>query len=319
MAAMLSAVLAGRLLLGQAEVAGTQDEVKRARLAVAPTARRRALTFWGGFAGGLATMMVFINPAHQAAVISVAPASMSNAIRTAGRILPLLYICVMLVAMMTEIACVKIWRRAAASFEEPITGMMVRVSTGAAAAIAASMLLSLGVDFPTVRYIGRADPPEAWHYAIVAMLSSLGTFRLRDPDFLMSTSFWGGFGWLDAIPPGWFIVALTTLTACALIGLLLHLAKHRSASRIMWLVIIAAGWIITVPIYAVATWRYSIDVHGRYLIGLYLTVLPICWSLLMLRGPVGPSGLPISRWTLALAVCLMTHAYSMSVILRRYF
>ncbi len=40
----------------------------------------------------------------------------------------------------------------------------------------------------------------------------------------------------------------------------------------------------------------------------------------MLRGPQErPSRLPMSRWTLALAVCLATHAYAMSVILRRYF
>jgi hypothetical protein len=73
-----------------------------------------------------------------------------------------------------------------------------------------------------------------------------------------------------------------------------------------------------VPIYAFATWLDVIDLHGRYLIGLYVTVLPICWSLLMLRAP-GGTHLPISRWTLGLTVCLATHAYAVSVILRRYF
>ena len=320
MIAMLSAVLGGRLLLGQAGMAETQDEVNQARLAVAPKARRRALTFWGGFAGGLAATSVFINPAHQAHLISVAPAALSRAIQTAGSMLPLLYIGATVVAVLIEMASVRMRRRAEPRFEKPFTEIVVKVGIGAALAIATSMLLSLVVDFPTLRYLNSTYSPNALDYATAAVLSSLGTFRLRHPDFLMSTSFWGGFGWLDAIPPEWFIVTLTTLTGCALIGLLIYLAKHRSASRIMWMMILAAGCIITVPIYAVATSRYSIDLHGRYLIGLYLTVLPICWSLLMLRGPVERlSSLPISRWTLALAVCLTTHAYAMSVILRRYF
>jgi hypothetical protein len=305
MAAMLSAVLAGRLLLGQWENAGAHSAV------------RRALTFWGGLAGGLATMTMFINPAHQAAVIDAAPPSLSSAVGIAGRILPLLYIGATGVAILIEIACVRIRRRAAARVEKAFTGMVLTLSVGAAVAVAASMLLSLFVDFPTLPYLNDAYRPGVWDYARDATLSSLGTFRLREPDFLMSTSFWAGFGWLDAIPPGWFTVALTTLTGCALIGLLLHLASHRSVSGVIWLAMLAAGWIITVPIYAAATWRYGIDIHGRYLIGLYLTVLPICWSLLMLRGPA--SNLPVSRWTLALAVCLTTHAYAMSVILRRYF
>ena len=148
----------------------------------------------------------------------------------------------------------------------------------AAAVLGALMLASLVVDFPVLEYVDLDHRPEATAYVGRALLSALGMFRLRHPDVLMSTSFWVGFGWLDAIPPTWLTIFLTTMTGLALISLLLQFAMRRSVVGVAWLGVIGIGWAVTLPLYAVVALKYSPDLHGRYLLGLYLSVLPICWA-----------------------------------------
>jgi hypothetical protein len=81
---------------------------------------------------------------------------------------------------------------------------------------------------------------------------------------------------------------------------------------------IAVGWTVTFVLYAFVTLKFSPDLQGRYLLGLYLVALPFCWSVLFLTRPV-LSWSPVSRWTLLLAISLVPHAYSLNVVLRRYF
>ncbi len=124
---------------------------------------------------------------------------------------------------------------------------------------------------------------------VTAVLATMATmFRLSEPNFLLSTSFWVGFGWLDTSPKPWFEAVLTALVACALVLLLRHVAQRAEARRLLWLVLLAAGGAIALVFYTLTT-QVAKPLHGRYLIGWYLCLLAVIGSVLTLdlRSPAG--------------------------------
>jgi hypothetical protein len=64
---------------------------------------------------------------------------------------------------------------------------------------------------------------------------------------------------------------------------------------------------------------FSADLHGRYLLGLYLCALVVAWS-----GAARVAAALPERWRLVpivtvIAGCVAAQSFGMSVILRRYF
>jgi hypothetical protein len=180
------------------------------------------------------------------------------------------------------------------------------------------MLASLVVQFPTLQFIDFASPPPFADYMNQVMLSELTFFRLRYHDHLLSSSFWAGFGWLDAIPPDWFIGTLSALTGSALVALLWYMRKNRMTAGLVVFGFVAAGFAATLTLYAYLTKAFA-DLHGRYLIGLYLSVLLLGWLLPALK----PAGEKPRTWRvrclLMFTLCIAAHAYSLYFILHRYF
>ena len=129
---------------------------------------------------------------------------------------------------------------------------------------------------------------------------------------LTSWSFWGGFGWIDTLPDWRFVAALVTATAAALVTLLALVRRERDARATALLILGFCGFAASIAAYAISVVTVTpADVHGRYLLGAYLSVLLVCWS------PLGQ--LPV-RWTWAPALgCAAVHAYCLTVVLRRYF
>lgn len=191
----------------------------------------------------------------------------------------------------------------------------------AALAIVASMVGSLWCVYPGVLSIEGASTTTMAEYVRGVITTSATMFRLTGLNPVLSNSFWVGFGWLDTIPGPPFATMPVVLSGLSLCGLLVHIAMTRDVYKFAWLIVMSAGLVSTLVIYAIGGHAAKATVHGRYLIGWYLAWLAIAWVYPALQTPrqstAGTIALP--RPAMLLGLCLFVHAYSLVFILRRYF
>jgi hypothetical protein len=161
---------------------------------------------------------------------------------------------------------------------------------------------------------------------VAAVLATMATlFRLASPNFLLATSFWVGFGWLDAIPGPTFQALLVALTAVATVGLLRALSNPPQLRRLAWAAWLATGGVVALVLYTVVTQDLPMALQGRYLIGWYLVFLTLAGSWLAGVSPSRPAadaGPRLPAWlqpALLLSLAVGIHAYCLAFILRRYF
>jgi hypothetical protein len=238
-----------------------------------------------------------------------------------------------MIAAMVEIALHTVRMRAAAL----LGGRSAVVTTIAAGALAVAVLVSLLGSLagtpPHVPMIQRPNaqtfvpnPPSRHAYVEDVVTTALTVFRLREPDLFLYTSFIGGFGWLDTVPPTPFLIGLAVATGIALAVLAMQLALTKNRRRTVWLYAFLAGSMAAVVLYAVSCYAMPVNLHGRYLIGWYLCWLAIAWSSLACVSAI-PERLSrrlgalrrIPRPALALTLCGLIHACCLSLILERYF
>jgi len=150
----------------------------------------------------------------------------------------------------------------------------------------------------------------------------LTSVRLRHPDVLLSLSFWGGFGWLDTLLPVPLVVGLIAAAGGLAVWLLAAIRRSGDERRAVWLAWLAFGWLAAFVVTAAASYFSNRSLHGRYLMGVYFTCLPVVATAPALarlnptngRGPSSLSG----AGALAIA-CAALHAFVLSYILSRYF
>ncbi|HXB57612.1 MAG TPA: hypothetical protein VN461_22820 [Vicinamibacteria bacterium] len=206
-------------------------------------------------------------------------------------------------------------------------GTVVRwAALALAVAVGLSLLGSLFLSYPQLE-LEPLQPLSrpAFTTRILATMATM--FRLRDPNFLLHSTFWAGFGWLDTLPDATFLSTLALLTAACLITLLLHLARHRDIRRFFWLLALGLGSALALVIYALSIYGLPMALQGRYLIGWYLPVLSVIGCGVVLAEPPKarsaqhPVAIPdrISRPAVLLALCGLVHAYCLCFILGRYF
>jgi hypothetical protein len=166
--------------------------------------------------------------------------------------------------------------------------------------LAASAIGSLVFSFPQLRSVVLDDRPPMPRYVVDTLLSAMTMTRLRHHDRLLSASFWGGFGWLERMLPEWWITVFVSATAVAA-GILLHrLCRDLDEPRTKALAIVFCGGVLSLALYAAGTLTYSPDLHGRYLVGLYLGALALVWSPVLHQR---------SAWWTTGALTLMTVSY----------
>lgn len=306
MALMLAAVMMGRLVIGERGVVDAR------------VARNRALIFWGGLWTGIATTVGMINPEYEAKVGSLVLVLSGTDWRGVSRLWPVIFIAGALATVAADVAMFRLRHAAGQRARNLVSSTVSVVPIAIGACITLTIVLSLMVDFPRLNYVDLLNPPPIREYVFEAVAAALGMFRIGRPDFLTSTSFWVGFGWLDAIPPDWFTVGVTTLTAGALLASLTRLAVRKDIAGAAWLIVVAIGGAATFVLYAIATLTLSPDLHGRYLLGLYLTLLPLCWSVWIVEER-GFDVRGISRWTAFFALVVAVHAVAVYFLLTRYF
>jgi hypothetical protein len=187
-----------------------------------------------------------------------------------------------------------------------------------------SLALSLFVSYPA---LPLASPrPLGVMERMAAVVGSMATmFRLTQPDFLLHSSFWVGFGWLDTMPGPRFQAVLVLLAAVTVAALLGHIASRHQVRRFLWLLVVSVGAAVSLGLYTLSTQTAPAALGGRYLIGWYLVVLAVIGTALSLdyralaAGPEQVEAAAARRAALLLALAGPIHAYCLCFILMRHF
>ena len=164
--------------------------------------------------------------------------------------------------------------------------------------------------------------PSAAEYVREAVLAC-GTFlRFGRPDWLTSVTFFAGFGWLDSVPAVYLVSVLAGASGVMLVLLLAWVARAGSTRTLVWLGFGATGFLASIAAYALSIIRaVPSDLHGRYLIGVYLCALVVCWTGLGRAADSPSAGRRRQLWlaAAAFAFVLAVNVYSLRLILARYF
>ena len=193
-----------------------------------------------------------------------------------------------------------------------------------AVAVWLSLAASLLVHYPQLPIEPR-QPLAAGERLSTALAAMATMFRVTGPDYLLASSFWVGFGWLDTMPGPALQGLLTALTGASLAVLLTTVARRRQVRRFMWLLAVATGALLALAAYTLSTQDRITALVGRYLIGWYLVVLSVSGSALAFDRRGAPaSGHPLqlaggTRAALLLLVAGCVHTYCLAFILARYF
>jgi hypothetical protein len=183
------------------------------------------------------------------------------------------------------------------------------------AAVALSLGGSLLVRFPTLATREVWSPGSVIEYVKHVLLVGLTSLRLVGPDLLLSTSFWGGFGWIDTVLPPALVIVLTTGLAAGLILTGWSIARRRDPRHAAWTVILGVSGTATLAAYAVSTYFLDRNLHGRYLIGLYVATVLAAWTI-----PFPDDRRPrLALRFMLIAAVVAVHAYALPFVLLRYF
>ena len=199
----------------------------------------------------------------------------------------------------------------------PATGLARSLAVIITTGIATTMVWSLFTVLPRVPYVNPNDQPSVPDYLTDVLLSAGTFFRVRHHDFLLSTSFWAAFGWLDTRP-----AALDTLfvmvTGCLAVAATWRFATAATVASLLRVGVMLAGFVAALLCYAAMTMLFSPDLHGRFLVGLYLIALVGTYGVaLRVRGAADTARSLIS--SLTYVAWGAVHGYSLYTIVTRYF
>ena len=291
---------------------------------------RSAIVFWGGFGAGACVFFAVLDDAYrmmtEAYVVYFAhfvPETLRGVVLwLLGH--PLAVIAAAVAGAALERALGGIRAELALRLDARARIMVARAGTVFAVAVWLSLAASLLVHYPQLP-LEPAQPLTAPERLGAALATMATMFRLTDPNFLLASSFWVGFGWLDTMPGPALQGLLVALAGASLAVLLTTVARRRQVRRFLWLLIVAIGALLALVVYTLSTQDRVTTLQGRYLIGWYLCVLAVCGSALVLDRCAGPDpGYPVLRTgslraALLLAVAGSVHVYCLSFVLRRYF
>jgi hypothetical protein len=304
--AVVGAALAARVLLGPGPGAP----------------RRAAPLFWIGFGLGALAFYALLNPEYVVSLTALSAGSprLHPAVLLAfASPLPLVGAVLLGLALETALAVSR------ARLARALGGLARPVARWGAVSLAALIVLSLAASLvlPLPDFPLEPTHPLTLRERLVGVLATSATlFRLREPNFLLGTSFWVGFGWLDTIPGPALQALLVLLVAAATVALLLALARPPQLRRLAFLALLAGGGVASLALYTIVTQDTAMALHGRYLIGWYLVFLSVaaCGVAGVSRGD-GERATRLARWAPALLLVALgsIHTYCLCFILRRYF
>lgn len=170
-------------------------------------------------------------------------------------------------------------------------------------------------------YPAPPDPaPTPGGYAWSALKCFLASWGPGDADFMTSRLFWQTAGFLDTLTPDWVRWFLTTVLGLGLALQLWRVSNRSNRVRFGRLMLVLVGVVAVVVLLAVGA-RVSVaspSLHGRYLLGVYIMVLPLLfsgWKGLLLRWQVRR---PVRLTMLLVCPAVVLHLVSGWTMLERY-
>jgi hypothetical protein len=280
--------------------------------------RTAAWAFWVGFTLLLAGMLMFLHTSYTDELDMygglVAPPAMAFTVLLRH---PLLLLPFGAGGLMSELLLTRVRCRVA---HTPNDAVVRWIAIGAAIGVFVLFAGSLLVPYPVLPVYVAPDRPPAAEYVREVVLACATFLRFGRPDWLTSVTFFAGFGWLDMDPPVHLVSFLAGASGVMLVLLLVWVARARSTRTLMWLGFAAAGFVASAAAYGLSIIRAApSDLHGRYLIGLYLCALVVCWTGLGRAAGSPSSGRYTPLAAAALACCIAVNVYSLRLILVRYF
>jgi len=185
------------------------------------------------------------------------------------------------------------------------------------AAIATTMVWSFFAVLPRVPYVNLRDRPSVQDYLGDVLLSAATFFRGRHHDFLLSTSFWAAFGWLDTMPAG-LDTLFVTASACLVVAAAWRFATAATVASLLRAGILLAGFVVALLCYAAFTMLLTPDLHGRFLVGLYLIALAGTYGVALRVPGAADTARPLIT-SLMYVAWGAAHGYSLYTIVTRYF
>jgi hypothetical protein len=176
------------------------------------------------------------------------------------------------------------------------------------------------VDYPSTPMVDLQHVPSTGSYLARTLLAAATMFRFGHADFLTSQSFWSGYGWLDTALPHGVVTALTVSTGAAFVVTLARIAGTRAARTGILYVFVFAGLVA-----AFVTTSFTVlhsragDVHGRYLLGIYIPVVVLCWRCLPDTIPEAHSPARAATQIACGLAVIAIHGVAFATILSRYF
>ncbi len=296
---------------------------------------RGSLSFWAGLIMPVSLALSLSDATYLATNAKLGggmlPVALLTAIETLARSPWLLMLAVPLLAVLEWTLC-RLRTGAAHRVRPTVRNVTRGAAIAAASAVAALMIGSVFFRYPVLATIGPLNRPQAMEYARDALWAGLSILRFAAPDYRSSVTFWGGFGWLETVPSDWLVSLLTGATGLALIGLLIQIARTSDTRRTLFLAAAVAGFAGSLVAYAVSLsqiasamsseWKVesAIDFSGRYVFGLYLSMVVMCWSGITLL-PNGPSDRRLQQTVSMGCVlsCMGVYAVCLRLLLYRYF
>ncbi len=162
-------------------------------------------------------------------------------------------------------------------------------------------------------------PVEIWKYGVKSVATFFSGFGLLGRDFLTSDSFWGGFGWLDAMPPARVLQPVKAIPGAGICLIFLHALRHKEFRAWLWLQYAALLTGVCVFAFAVGSFQIPANLHGRYLVGPFVFFSTVCGTGIsgMIAG-AGASRIKAARQLMFVAVVCL-HAVCLRHLLFRYF
>jgi hypothetical protein len=190
-----------------------------------------------------------------------------------------------------------------------------------------SMTVSIFIQYPAAPAPDQAHVLAPGRYVAEMLLAGLTMFRFGHPDFMTSTSFWSGFGWLDTLLPERMVTGLAVGTGVALLVTLLWIARASRGPAGAYFFLLMVGLVAAFAATAFGVIRAmpasaqeeSASLHGRYLLGVYICLVSLCWHCL----PRISGGMARRPREIVLTACgflsVAIHTFALVTILNRYF
>jgi hypothetical protein len=111
---------------------------------------------------------------------------------------------------------------------------------------------------------------EMWKYGLKAVATFFSGFGLVSRDFLTSDSFWGGFGWLDAVPSARILQPVKAIPGIGVSLILFQAFRGKALKTWVWLQYATLLTAVCVFAFAAGSLQIPANLHGRYLVAPFL-------------------------------------------------